>query len=304
MTTRDPAVFADVVSSAFVPLAVERDRRAPFAARVRSVVSASVAITDIQATAHRVVRVPRSDDSSDAAYKLSLVTAGRSIVAQDGREAVLGPGDLVLYETSRPYVLEMDRDFDVVVVMLPHGAVSLPPSRVDQLTAVRMPGDVGVGQIVAAFLTSLVAQDDALNRASREGLGRCAADLITTLLGQHLAPSEPQPRQRAIIDGCKAYIETQLGSPVLAPADIAAAQHISPRYLHALFHEQGTTVSNWIRARRLERCHHDLMDPMLASLPVAAIAARWGFLDAAHFSRVFRSSFGCSPSSLRSAASS
>lgn len=300
ITTRDLAVFADVVSSTFVPLAIERPRPAPFAARVHPVIGSSVAVTEIQASPHRVVRAPRFDEPAEAAYKLSLVTAGRSIVAQDGREAVLGPGDLVLYETSRPYVLELDRDFEMVVVMLPHGAVSLPSSRVDELTAVRMAGDVGVGQVVASFLTSLVGQDAALDGASRDRLGRCAADLITALLGQHLAPRAPRSRQQLILEGCKAYIEDHLGSPDLTPTEVAATQFISPRYLQALFQAEATTAGNWIRSRRLERCHRDLTDPALAALPVAAIATRWGFVDAAHFSRVFRSSYGCSPSALRS----
>jgi transcriptional regulator GlxA family with amidase domain len=32
---------------------------------------------------------------------------------------------------------------------------------------------------------------------------------------------------------------------------------------------------------------------------VGAVAARWGFLDAAHFSRTFRDAFGESPSDWR-----
>ncbi len=57
------------------------------------------------------------------------------------------------------------------------------------------------------------------------------------------------------------------------------------------------TVSTWIRTRRLEQCRRDLLDPMLADRPVAAIAARWGFVDAAHFSRAFKTAFGVSPAS-------
>jgi len=40
---------------------------------------------------------------------------------------------------------------------------------------------------------------------------------------------------------------------------------------------------------------------MLADRPVAAIAARWGFVDAAHFSRAFKTAFGISPSEYRAA---
>ena len=74
------------------------------------------------------------------------------------------------------------------------------------------------------------------------------------------------------------------------------------RRLHQVFQDEGTTVSTWIRTRRLERCRRALEDPMSAGVPVARIAARWGFPDAAHFSRVFKAAYGVSPSAARNQA--
>ena len=51
--------------------------------------------------------------------------------------------------------------------------------------------------------------------------------------------------------------------------------------------------------RRLERCLRDLLEPALALHPVSAIAARWGFADAASLSRTFRSAYHVSPSRYR-----
>jgi AraC-like DNA-binding protein len=39
----------------------------------------------------------------------------------------------------------------------------------------------------------------------------------------------------------------------------------------------------------------DLLDPDLRDRPVSAVGARWGFHDAAAFSRAFRASYGVSP---------
>jgi AraC-like DNA-binding protein len=97
-----------------------------------------------------------------------------------------------------------------------------------------------------------------------------------------------------------AYIERHLGDAGLAPGDIAAAHHVSTRQLHKLFHAQGTTVSGWIRERRLEHCRRDLLDARYASRPVASIGARWGYPDAAHFSRLFKGAYGLSPRDYRS----
>jgi AraC-like DNA-binding protein len=97
----------------------------------------------------------------------------------------------------------------------------------------------------------------------------------------------------------RAFIEERLGDPGLTTSTVAAAHHVSKRYVQALFREDNTTVAGWIRARRLERCHRNLGDPRLDSRPVQAIAANWGFADPAHFSRVFRDAYGMPPAAFR-----
>ena len=50
---------------------------------------------------------------------------------------------------------------------------------------------------------------------------------------------------------------------------------------------------------RLEACRRDLADPALASRPVAAIAARWGFTSPAQFSHAFKAAHGMPPGEYR-----
>jgi AraC-like DNA-binding protein len=127
-------------------------------------------------------------------------------------------------------------------------------------------------------------------------------DLVTTMfaseLGTHYATADPRHNLMMRI---KQHIDSHLSDCDLTPSDIASALFISTRHLHNLFHEEGDTVSSYIRAERLDRCRNDLADHLSADYTVAAIAARWGFPDAAHFSRIFKSRFGYSPSELRSA---
>ncbi|MEO3829549.1 helix-turn-helix domain-containing protein [Actinomadura sp. B10D3] len=106
-------------------------------------------------------------------------------------------------------------------------------------------------------------------------------------------------RHSSLVAQIHAFVQTNLGDRNLTPASIAAAHHISLRYLHKLFQQEGHTVAAWIRERRLERCRRDLADPRLAARPIHAIAARWGFTSAAHFSQAFRSSYGLSPRQFR-----
>jgi AraC-like DNA-binding protein len=109
----------------------------------------------------------------------------------------------------------------------------------------------------------------------------------------------PATRRRALLATLQAFIDSHLADPELSPSTIAAAHHISLRYLHRLFEGQGTTVGKRIKNRRLASCRQDLLDPSLAALPVNAIASRWGFIDAARFSRAFRDAYGQPPGEFR-----
>ena len=49
----------------------------------------------------------------------------------------------------------------------------------------------------------------------------------------------------------------------------------------------------------MEHCRRDLLDPSLRHETILVIASRWGLPGPQHFSRLFRSAYGCSPSDLR-----
>ena len=89
------------------------------------------------------------------------------------------------------------------------------------------------------------------------------------------------------------YVRTHLQDPELGPASIARAYSISVRALHALFEDVDASVAGLVRSERLARCREDLQRPNGGS--VTDIAFRWGFCDAAHFSRVFKRAFGVHP---------
>jgi AraC family transcriptional regulator, positive regulator of tynA and feaB len=92
-------------------------------------------------------------------------------------------------------------------------------------------------------------------------------------------------------------VKTHLQDPKLGPASIARAYAISVRALHALFEDVDASVAGLVRTERLARCLEDLQRPNGGS--VTDIAFRWGFCDAAHFSRVFKRAFGVTPSEVR-----
>lgn len=293
--------FRIAVSDSFVPLDVTSDHADQFRGSIHTADLGELHISEVSATPHVVERTPELIARGDRQYfKLSLLISGTGLLIQDNREALLRPGDLAIYDTERPYSLVFDENFRTMVVMFPKTLIDLPPDTVNQLTAVRMPGTGGIGSVLAPFLTGLSNNVDQFGDATKVRLAHSTLDLVTTMMASELdlEHANTDPHQVLMQRICD-YIDANLPSTDLSPARIAAAHFISTRHLHGIFQKNGSTVSSWIRSRRLERCRRDLHNPLYAGRPVAAIAGRWGFVDAAHFSRVFKAKFGQAPSEYR-----
>ncbi|PXX71439.1 AraC family transcriptional regulator [Nocardia tenerifensis] len=295
--------FRDAVSHTFVPLQVERVGAEPFDGRLRSVALGALQVTEIGATPHLVRRTPALIARSDPeCYKLGVQLRGHCLLTQDDRETHLGEGDFAIYDTSRPYSMAFDGPYRQLVLMLPRRLLCLPPDRIAAVTARRVPGDHGAGALLSMLLRELARHLDEVAGPAETRLADNIVDLLVTVLAGHLDLLAPQrAARRPLTTQVMSYIEGHLGDGDLSPRRIATAHYISTRYLHKLFHEQSTTVAGWIRERRLESCRRDLRDPLHRDRSIATIAARWGFPDAAHFSRTFRAAYGVSPLEYRCA---
>lgn len=301
----DFARWREIVSESFVPLEADPVGPGPFAGQVSGHELHDLAVVEVDAMAHRVRRTPaliRGDEPGY--YKVSLQLAGRGILVQDGREAVLSPGDLAIYDTQRPYTLSFHEDFSTLVLMFPKRLLGLDDLDLSVLTAQRLGADDPVAQAVVPCIARIGDVLPTVGEAIGYRLARNAVDLLATVLAAEVSsgPRSVGFEQALQLGRVKDYIDRHLADPALGPVGIATAHFMSARTLHKLFEPTGTTVAAWIRHRRLERAHRELLDPLLAHLPVGVIGARSGLPDAAHFSRVFRAEFGHAPSAARVAA--
>jgi AraC-like DNA-binding protein len=296
------AFWRQALSETFVPMTVGAVPQDRFQGRIRADRIGRLLVAEVASTAQHVQRTHREISRTDAAYlQLGVVYRGAARVAQDGREAVLDPGDFAVVETTRPFRWTFGGDWDVGAFTLPRASVGLSEAESRLLTARRLDGQAGVTGVVSRFLRDLAAHADRLAGAQAERVLADLTDLVVVLLGDRVHGSEAvgSSLQRALLARSKAYIDGQLTDPTLGPAQVAAAVNISPRYLHQLFAAEHRSVGRYVRGLRLERCRRDLVDPRLADRSVAAIAFGWGFGDLSGFNRAFKAAFGATPRQLR-----
>jgi AraC-like DNA-binding protein len=234
--------------------------------------------------------------------KVDVVIHGAVVVEQDGRQAGLHAGDYAFVDLARPARWTNSRSARILAIAFPRQLLPLGPDATTKLSAVGMTADEGPGAIFSSTALQLARHFDNLDVATGTMVSTAMLDLLTVALAARVERGSGLPvdiPQRALVVRIRAFIEEQLADPELTPATVARAHHISLRYLYKLFQPEQTSVAGLIKQRRLERCRRDLLDPSLRHLPVSAIAARWGLMNAAHFARAFRSAYGASPLEYR-----
>jgi AraC-like DNA-binding protein len=296
--------WLSVICDTIGPLDVRIDEGVPVRGEITAgrlgPVTVGTVVTATPQSIHRTPGLIRRDNPE--VYRVVLVVAGHPVLRQRGREARLRQGELAIYDFTQPYDFICTSPVRLAKFTIPHQLLTVPRDLVARLTAVPIAADHGVGALASPLLHRLSRDSGCYSPASAARLSTVMADVISTALADHASQDDvvpPESRDRSTLVRVIGYIERHLGQPDLAPGMVAAANFVSLRHLHRMFEGENITVSAWIRQRRLERCRDDLADPVNAALPVSAVAARWGLIDSAHFSRVFRRAYGVPPSEYR-----
>jgi AraC-like DNA-binding protein len=240
-------------------------------------------------------------------YFLHLQLEGRLAVAQDGRECLLDPGDMVICDSTAPYTLDYRDPCSTLVLAIEAGELKKRIPAPAEMLGHKLSGERGLTATISIMMRSLWEQGKAGHIPAEAGVSIASTllDLLATSclsagLGLRLIADS------AVIVGrrlrIRRYIEANLRDPELSARSIAAAFGISPRYLHIIFAREDETVSNCVLRRRLEETAKQLIDPAWRKRTITEIAFGWGFNNATHFARVFKERTGCSPREYRARA--
>jgi AraC-like DNA-binding protein len=255
----------------------------------------------IRSNALGIERLPRDPYRiSQDAYLAVVLLGGDYLLQQDGREVFLRPGDMALYDATRPHRLHCPRSFAKLIVSIPRPALRERVAGIEHCTALRIPGDDGIGAVVSNFVRSAARNAASLSAQEFTALAEPALDLLT-LAATAVRPADFQlSRSRSLsLHRIKEFVERHLAEADLDAARVAAGAGLSSRYINDLFKDEDTSLMRHVWQRRLEHCRRDLRDPAHAGHRLSDIAFRWGFNDLSHFSRAFRLRFGCSPRDYR-----
>lgn len=210
----------------------------------------------------------------------------------------LAPGTITLYPSDDPFVLEFYGAHRYFVTEMPATAFGRRERGLGNAVANGELAQTPLARMAADMLSTMPRVADRAPWALRHRLGETVVALLRSAIDElDGVPSEREPAD--LVDAVFGWIDEHLGEADLTPGRIAAAHHISVRYLHKLFEPCGMSVSEAVRRRRVERIKEDLCSPALAGWSVAAIGARWGVEDATQLIRQFKTIENMTPGEWR-----
>lgn len=252
-----------------------------------------VAPVDVRVTRFRGDEPVVATQAGELALLVQL--GGRAEVTYGTGTVPLVHGDIVAFASGAGHRMATTPDSDVLALSIPSRSVPGVADAVAGSGGVLRAPDSPFLTIVVPFARHFADHVASIDGPAAQQLLRGAARMLAAALIAEPCPAPPTGTLSAV----RSYIDDNLGARELTPAAVAAANYVSVRTLHALFSATGTTVSVWIRDRRLDACRSDLADDGCAHLTIAQIARARGLIDPAHFSRLFSRRFGVTPSAYR-----
>jgi len=270
-----------------------------FEGRINYTTVSKLKLCQIEASQHRLAHTAgRAKLGGHPFVKIHFQTYGISHFEQGGRRIELVPGDCLAYDVSCPHTIVSPMLTRHEVVIVPKQLLQERGFRLAKMSPCKLSARTGTGRIAYDFVHAAFGEATKLSPNNAIGVADSLIDLLLLPLREPDAMFD-RVGPEAMYVRAQYFIREHLRDPDLSIDQISAALNCTKRYLHMLFSNRGTTISDYIQHARLQHCREELETQ--AGKTITDVAFSWGFSSSSHFSRVFRRYFGVVPSAIHKA---
>lgn len=264
----------------------------------RPIGSLTIGSTNFNSQIYRRDRQVIVDSGMDH-YLLYLLVAGTIEAECDGTSFSARPGDICLFDLTRPYASVATTGARI--------SLSIPRERIDGATGGRsahgllLLAQTPVTRLLKSLILDLHADAREIAATDTRAVEAAAIDFVAAIVAnQALDQSSVESGlgsslHRHILD----FIDAHLADPELGSTMLMAQFQISRAHLYRVFAADGG-IATAIRKRRLDIAYRRLKANESRPLSLTELAYELGFADSSQFSRAFRARFGAAPSEIKS----
>jgi len=244
-------------------------------------------VSCVRSGRHDVTRVSQHrPGNATNTLLISYQRRGSAAVVQDGRTAVLQPGQFAIYDTGRRYSLHLGTECEQIVLGMDSAWADARFGQTRMLVARAAGGDQQLGRLASAVFQRLCRFEDRFGPLAERHLCDAAGSVIAANFAV-LADVLPDPQRSGrslLLLRTKAFIEDNVRCSELTSGDIAREVGVSVRYLQEIFQADETSMMSYLWRRRLDLARRMLDDPARRGESIGEIAFACGFKDFSHFS--------------------
>lgn len=221
---------------------------------------------------------------------------GGHLFSFGGREIEVFAGDIALIDLTRPCRI-LAQSFRNASLVLRRSALKAFDIDVESLHGGILRRGSVLNTLLREYMASLAAYLPDAAASETDRIARGTASLVAASFG----PSERREQgeiSSATLPLARRAIEARLRDPDLGPETLQRQLGVSRSPLYKMFEPLGG-VRGYIQSRRLSRAFEAIVK---TDAKIGAIAEHWGFANVPTFNRLFRETFGMSPSDARAAA--
>jgi AraC-like DNA-binding protein len=261
-------------------------------ARQRTVGLGDVGLFSFSSNAHAVERTAALvEQFPKRAVMISLVLSGRAMFYSADRMCTAGPGEMLIYPASRPYLMAFQEGTSQLLLDIPEEYLGSAGLSIGQDGCIQVDRTVQTAARIDptefARLEPLLSGTEREARAASAGLAGVLARLDTRLRRQEATGR---------LEAAMRHIERHSADPDLDVASIAGAVGVSPRQVSRAFLLTGRSPMQCVTDSRIRTAQRLLAE---TAFGMDEIATASGFGSASVFSRTFRRAAGMSPREFR-----
>lgn len=231
-------------------------------------------------------------------------TAGTVHIHQNGQGVAVRPDQFAITYADRPLRIEATPDQNDVhesyQVAVPLHLMNTYLPHVEKLGGCGFELESGNATFAKRTCIALFEEAESMSaRAIDSFVAASLAALSDTLNGECEKRLRAHDIKTVRLKTLRDYIDFHLSDPGLTGAKVAEECGISPRYMHLLFREAGTTFGGYTWNNRLRRAHDWLTIRENQNESISHIAFTAGYRSVSHFSRSFKAAYGYTPTEAR-----
>jgi AraC-like DNA-binding protein len=255
-------------------------------------------ISNFKADAQRVTRwkaAAKADKAEDFVFLFPTRKAMR--FEQRGRQDTARPGNVFLLNSAEPYVVDVPDGSENITIKIKRENLLVRAPGLDDLCGKANFANPYLIPAVATLGEQMLRLKPGNNAPKLE---QTLIDLICLMLelGQDggIPPLTRPELSSLLFSRICAFIQAHYGRHDLTPEVVASDHRISVRYLHKIFHGNGSSFGQYLLDTRLQRAQQMILSNSgRERINIGEVAYRCGFASQSHFSASYKTRYGLTP---------